>query len=305
MTISGRSGLFDRQKHLLGLLHALGGTIASIDFQKLLFLYCVEEPDAPVYEFVPYRFGAFSFTSYADRRKLVELGLLLDDERTWQLSAEGRTQARRLRIGSERAQSLAVRYRDIRGDALVAIAYRMFPYHAIRSEIADRVLRDDICALRAIDRARPPQARGVLLTIGYEGRTLEGYLNTLLAAGTTILCDVRRNPISRKYGFSKRTLARSCEGVGIRYEHLPELGIASDKRAGLETEAEYKALFDEYARTQLPQETEAMTTLRDWVADGEGLALTCYERAPENCHRHRVFEELVRSFNPTHTARHL
>jgi hypothetical protein len=63
--------LFERQRLLLGLLEALGGKAARLDFQKLLFLYCQEGRATGAYEFVPYRFGAFSFTSYADRRKLV------------------------------------------------------------------------------------------------------------------------------------------------------------------------------------------------------------------------------------------
>jgi len=85
--------LFDRQKHLLALLSALGGRVDNLDFQKLLFLYCQEMESAPVYEFVPYKFGAFSFTSYADRRKLIEGGLLASDEHNWELSPEGRKAA--------------------------------------------------------------------------------------------------------------------------------------------------------------------------------------------------------------------
>lgn len=69
-----------RQKRLLSLLDSLGGRAGNLDFQKLLFLYCQEVSASPVYEFVPYKFGAFSFTSYADRRKLVEQGFLEDDE---------------------------------------------------------------------------------------------------------------------------------------------------------------------------------------------------------------------------------
>jgi hypothetical protein len=60
--------LLNRQKHLLALLKALGGRLGNLDFQKLLFLYCQESGVSETYEFVPYKFGAFSFTSYADRR---------------------------------------------------------------------------------------------------------------------------------------------------------------------------------------------------------------------------------------------
>jgi hypothetical protein len=81
--------LFERQKCLLALLDAFGGTIESLDFQKLLFLY-VQEMGHPAYQFVPYKYGAFSFSSYADRRKMVEFGLLEDNDEAWELSAQGR-----------------------------------------------------------------------------------------------------------------------------------------------------------------------------------------------------------------------
>ena len=68
--------LFDRQRVLLELLDALNEPVGSTDFQKLLFLYTREGEPTPSYEFVPYRFGCFSFTSYADKRRLVEQELI-------------------------------------------------------------------------------------------------------------------------------------------------------------------------------------------------------------------------------------
>src|SRR5690606_11617831 len=72
--------LFDRQRLLLVLVDALGGDVANTDFQKLLFHYTQEWETEPTYEFVPYQFGGFSFTSYADKRRLIEHGLLAADE---------------------------------------------------------------------------------------------------------------------------------------------------------------------------------------------------------------------------------
>jgi uncharacterized protein (DUF488 family) len=142
-------------------------------------------------------------------------------------------------------------------------------------------------------------------TLGYEGHTLESYLNVLLRGGVTLLCDVRRNPLSRKYGFSKSALARGCENVGVRYEHLPELGIASEKRRSLETQADYDALFAEYERTSLPTQGEALTRIAEWVRQGERVALTCYEHLPHQCHRHCVAEALAERFGDDFAARHL
>jgi uncharacterized protein (DUF488 family) len=134
-----------------------------------------------------------------------------------------------------------------------------------------------------------------LLTIGYEGKSLENYLNLLLRASVTVLCDVRRNPLSRKYGFAKSTLRQACDGVGIRYEHLPELGIDSAERRELNTQADYDALFAVYERESLPHQAAALAKIRGWIkADGERVALTCYEAEPCQCHRHCVAEALER-----------
>ena len=72
--------LFKRQRLLLSLLHALGGKADRKDFQKLLFLFTREEEEVPSYDFVPFRYGGFSFTSYADKRKLADKGLLAEDD---------------------------------------------------------------------------------------------------------------------------------------------------------------------------------------------------------------------------------
>ncbi len=47
------------------------------------------------------------------------------------------------------------------------------------------------------------------------------------------LCDVRKNLISRKRGFSKRQLEKAVRNIDIEYIHMPELGIASEKRRNL------------------------------------------------------------------------
>lgn len=133
-----------------------------------------------------------------------------------------------------------------------------------------------------------------LVTIGYEKRTLEGYLGELVSARVTLLCDVRRNPLSRKRGFSKRALAAACLGLGIRYEHLPELGIESDRRRGLSERAEFEALFREYRRLDLVRANAkgALDQIAEWLRQGQCVALTCYERHTADCHRHCVAEAL-------------
>ncbi|HYP15885.1 MAG TPA: DUF488 domain-containing protein [Opitutus sp.] len=130
---------------------------------------------------------------------------------------------------------------------------------------------------------------GGLFTIGYEGKSLEGYLQELASAGITLLCDVRRNPVSRKKGFAKSALAAACAAAGIRYEHVPQLGIASEERKAVRTAADRAALFERYRWVTLPRETAAVAQIRRWIEeDGARVALTCFERDPCECHRHQL-----------------
>jgi len=284
--------LFKRQRVLLTLLNALDGAVGNTDFQKLLFLFIQELGEEPSYEFVPYRFGCFSFTSYADKRSLIRKGFLEDNDQCWQLTATGKEAARKRAIQPITASRFCRLNKDLRGDALIAEVYRRYPYYAIRSEIIEKILPDDESRAR-VTGAAPGKGKPGLATIGYEGKSLERYLNQLLQNGVTVLCDVRKNPLSRKYGFSKKTLAAACAGVGIRYEHLPELGIASESRRELKSQADYDALFAEYKRDTLPLRQQELDRIQQWIkSDEERVALTCYELLPKQCHRRCVADAL-------------
>ncbi len=283
--------LFERQRLLLALVEAFRAPVMHTDFQKFLFLYTREWETEPSYDFVPYQFGGFSFSSYADKRRLIERGLLADDENHWTLTEAGRKTIAPARALRERAKRFVSRHEALRGDVLIADQYRRHPYYATRSKIIERVLTS--AKDRARVKAAQPAAQGPgVVTIGYEGKSLETFLNQLLQDSVTLLCDVRRNPLSRKYGFAKATLSKACEGVGIHYEHLPELGIASEERKDLVTQADYDALFETYEQQTLPEQTEALSRIRRWVAAGERVALTCYEAQACQCHRHCVAEAL-------------
>ena len=276
-------------RHLLGLLLALGGGSTASDFQKLLFLSCQEAIESPPYSFVPYKRGAFSFASYHDRRKLVEAGLLVDVE-DWQLTELGYATA--VQFGSEYFHSFARKYANLRGNALIADTYRRYPYYATRSEILQRVLRNDRAAQSAIEEAAPEFTGSALLTIGYEGRSLDDYLNVLLVNGVNLLCDIRYNAVSRKYGFSRRTLENACSNVGITYIHIPSLGIPSDERREANSSKARKALLRSYRRTTLPKLSDKIEAILGWLAEGHRVALTCYERQHEDCHRSQLVESI-------------
>lgn len=273
-----------RRRILLALLQALGDGLQRVEFQKHLFLFSHAQ-EAPSYEFIPYKYGSFSFVAESDRLALVEQGKLVDSEvwsrpRYFDYAAGLKDRDKAALVAHKH------KFGKLRGKKLIRHVYRHYPYFAINSTIAKEVLTAK--EFETVGNARPTSNDVALLTIGYEGKTIEGYLNQLIGQSTDILCDVRRNPLSRKYGFSKERLRKAVESVGIEYHHFPNLGIPSAKRKSLETQADYDRLFDQYEQEILPDCSSDLGNILSLLEKGKRVALTCFELHPERCHRSRV-----------------
>lgn len=291
-----------RRKLLLALLQAFGGRLPNRDFQKYLMLHEVEFANTASYDFVPYKFGGFSFQSYADRRSLVAAGLLADVD-AWELAGDHNFLRELEPPFQQSVMAVKRKYSKLKGRDLVREVYLRYPYYAIRSEIAAELLTKS--ELKAVEKAKPTDVTECLFSIGYEGISLDAYLNRLLRNNIRVLCDVRRNPLSRKYGFSKSTLKEAVERVGLLYVHIPELGISSDKRQSLVTQKDYDRLFAHYECTTLKEATDAVASVRKLLTEHRRVALTCFEADVCMCHRGRVVKALASSANPPAAIRHL
>jgi uncharacterized protein (DUF488 family) len=146
---------------------------------------------------------------------------------------------------------------------------------------------------QAVASALPTGMPEGLFTIGYEGLDLDAFLNKLIEARVAVLCDVRRNAYSMKYGFSRKQLAHACEGVGIQYEHIPALGIANDERQELNSQADRDALFARYAERTLPHTRAEQEHIFRLVAEHGRVALMCFEHAQQCCHRGTLAQAVV------------
>jgi uncharacterized protein (DUF488 family) len=133
---------------------------------------------------------------------------------------------------------------------------------------------------------------GLLVGIGYEGRTQSELLEELRALGVTTVVDVRLNPISRKKGFSKGPLTLALDEAGVRYVHAPALGTPPAERAGFRS--------DDFERARNRARERMAATGKDalerlaTLAATERVAVLCFERDEERCHRH-VILEMVRA----------
>ncbi len=72
--------MFYRRKIILALLQIFDGHLDKIRLQKLLFLFAQHQKKAD-YDFVPYRFGCFSYSANADTTAMVRKSFLEEDEK--------------------------------------------------------------------------------------------------------------------------------------------------------------------------------------------------------------------------------
>ncbi|MEL7608820.1 MAG: DUF488 domain-containing protein [Bacillota bacterium] len=278
MSETNNQPTYKRQRFLLAFIRQLQSGVTSTDLQKLVFLHTMKE-GSDFYEFIPYKFGSYSFQLAED------VDILCRDS---YLSNEG---TRIRAIGDYKSENLFSITTE-RGKDLIRKAYREYPYYAINSKIADRLFNDDEAQKYKNERLRYAQTSQVLFTIGYEGMSIEAFINTLIRNDIRLLCDVRKNPLSRKFGFSKGKLEHIAETVGIKYVHIPDLGIESDKRCSLNTIEDYQQLFNRYAKT-LPNLEPQLNYLYSLLRSNVRIALMCFEKEPNMCHRHVIRDYLL------------
>jgi uncharacterized protein (DUF488 family) len=274
--------VFYRRKVILALLESFGGELGKISLQKLLLEF-TQHQDKPSFFFVPYKQGCFSFQSYADMRTMIKYGMVSEGKDKWiKTDKTSYTDA----LSKRDKQTLLYvksHFAKHTTDALISYTYKKYPYYAYKSTISHRFLNKNELQ---IVRETVPENRGTILyTIGYEGISLEQYLNKLIINGVTMLCDVRKNSLSMKYGFSKGQLSKACENLDIAYIHIPDLGIDSDKRQSLNSQSDYDRLFRSYERTTLQKERDAIYTVLDLLKKNKRIAITCFEAHHCQCHR--------------------
>ena len=287
--------MFYRQKILMALLETFGGHLSSRDLQKYLFLFTTLCEKDKSYYFVPYKYGCFSFQSYMDKNKLIQHGHLKDDK-DWIINDARKKYSNKLKSGEFKKLALFKdRYKKLTGNKLIYHIYKNYPYYAINSVIAKDILNNE--ELKEVNAEKIKVNSSILATIGYEGISFESYLNKLIKNDIRLLVDVRRNPISRKYGFSKMTLSTVLNSLNIEYIHMPSLGIDPEQRRLLKTLADYKNLFKKYKKDTLSKNNGAVDDLYKLFNKYKRIAITCFEHDHNMCHRGTLANYISDSFD--------
>ena len=273
--------VYKRQRFLLEFISKLESGASATDIQKLVFLHC-QKTGVDYYGFVPYKYGPYSFQLAEDLDILRRDGFVSFRDPHYYSQMKPTT------------NDVIVPSKE-RGNKLIKRVYTQFPYYAINSEIINRLFSKQEAEYFQNEKKKLTKKTEQLFTVGYEGKSLESFINLLIKNDVHLLCDVRKNPLSRKFGFSKSKLQHVLETIGIKYIHIPEVGIDSEKRANLKTQSDYDELFKVY-KANIPSISSYIDTIAELLKKDGRVVLMCYEEDPESCHRHLIRDYLVQNY---------
>ena len=283
--------MLNRERVVLSLLTRVAKPLSRTVFVKLVFLLRHEATlkDVPsFYDFLPYRFGPFSFTLYREMERLCQNGYIATHDEHVALCEPTlvrlHQEVEKL-TASTRADVTEIvrRYGRLSQNTLVSCVYRRYPWFALNSQLPQRRLASIQC---------PERASPAVYTAGYEGKSVDAFFNHLLKVGIDVLIDVRANPISRKYGFSGARLDQLCERLGLEYRHVPSLGIPSSARTGLSSFSSYQRLLGRYERSILSERSAEVEEVGQLMC-GKPSVLVCVEKDVNCCHRGRLADAVA------------
>jgi uncharacterized protein (DUF488 family) len=261
------------EKSIIFLLHYNNSSISKLRLVKLMFLISKRTSN---YDFIPYKYGPFSFTLYHDLLKLEKEGIISIEKEAINLITNELPQIENRKKNIIRMYTQ--QFINFDDNELINYIYNSYPKYTIFSLYMrnENYIRD---------------SKGIT-TIGYEGKSIDRFLGELIENKINILVDVRKNAYSRKFGFQGNTLKNYLDKIDIEYLHIPDLGIDSEFRRDLKHLEDYRELFKKY-RENLNEKSSHLETIKR-VSNDKKISLMCFEKNIEQCHR-GILAELFRN----------
>ena len=247
--------------------------VSKMKLVKIMFLMSEK---SNFYKFVPYNYGPFSFELYHDLAHLEREGYIsMDNKSVSLINKDIPPLDNKFKVIVNRYARLFSYFDD---SQMIKHTYSKYPEYTIFSQIGKRM---------AYER----DSKG-LVTIGYEGKSIDAFLYELILNKVNLLLDVRKNAYSMKFGFHRSKLMNYSEKLGIEYLHMPELGIPSEFRQELNSYEDYQALFANYENV-LDEKGDILDKIKG-SAKEKKIALMCFEKDVRYCHRGVIANRLER-----------
>jgi hypothetical protein len=251
---------------LISLIQELQNHISDQTIHKLLFIYCYKYACNNAYDFISVDNNPYCITIHEDKKLLVNKQIL-QDLSNWLPAPDTYRFAKNL-------------------DMLEKLTLQKLKNDIEKGLITDEMINQNYSNyFKTLDIESDKK---IFYTIGYEGLNLEQYLNQLLKHKVHCLCDVRRNPYSQKFGFTKAELISALAMVGIVYIHIPDLGISSALRQSLKSDSDYYNLLKHYEVDILAHQGSNIELLQNLLDKYKRIAITCFEAKISHCHRSKI-----------------
>jgi uncharacterized protein (DUF488 family) len=143
-----------------------------------------------------------------------------------------------------------------------------------------------------------------LYTLGYQGTDITTYVNTLKEAGVNLVIDVRETAWSYKRGFCKTSLSTELTKAGIEYVHLRSAGNPKENRRTSLTMQECLRNYRAYLKSNPKGLIDLLEVLKSAKKLKKSACLTCFEKAPHECHRSILASSVV-AYRPKIKTVHL
>jgi len=262
--------IYNREKLLLKAIDLMGnqkGDSKTYLVKTMFLLRQSFDYSEAGYNFFPHHYGPYSNVISEDLEHLKAEGLLKEDK--IEITNEGKKLLEETQFNGNITSKLN------------EINTNFSNLKQIKSFVYDNYKETTI-------KSNDPRAKLTALTkgicsVGYEGDTIDSFLNKLILNNISLLIDVRKNAFSMKPAFRKKNLEKYLQKVEILYLHIPELGIDSEKRQNLESDEDYKILFKEYEK-QLPTKKDKIKQILN-LGEKQRVALMCFEADHNHCHR--------------------
>jgi uncharacterized protein (DUF488 family) len=131
-------------------------------------------------------------------------------------------------------------------------------------------------------------------TIGHSTRAINVFISLLTENEIKLVADVRMYPGSKRFPqFGREAFANSVRGVGIRYEHFPELGGRRKAKPDSKNTAWRNEMFRGYADYMETNDFQkGIERLVDLAEKTGPTAVMCAEAVWWRCHRSLISDYL-------------
>ena len=132
-----------RRKIILALLSVFDGQLTAKQFQKYLFLF-TRKQETKSFDFIPYRYGCFSFQANQDVATLTNYGYCKITEikkvRFFELTKNDNFINTLKPEDRKSLLDIKEQFGNLSQKELIRYTYRQYPYYAIKSVIAENLL---------------------------------------------------------------------------------------------------------------------------------------------------------------------